>query len=473
MRKIFPIISIFLSIVFTAVFLLSVKAQAQGIPDHDNPSLNTSSGTNEAHVVVQMKQGDNLVRKIAFDEESISGLQALELTGLDVITQDFGWGIAVCSINGVGCPADNCFCSSSFWNYAQWDSTSSAWVDPGVGATDTSVYSGSIEGWRWGLWDQGSLLPAPQMLSAAYGTEWLARQQNAVTGGYGSSPEGSMSASTESLLSIGANDYLATKWSRYPYSKPLHSYVWGRSSAYVDQPAEAGKFATGFVAAQGVCWSPIAHYPMDFYDPDSGQYSEHSGFQVWGIFGTLALSETVPQKAVDYLKSQVFPDGGWEWNKGLNLGTDTNTTALALQALIASGEPPTSTFILNGLDFLKSAQNTDGGFTYYADPSNPYYMPDSDTNSTAYAVQAIYAAGQDPITGTWIISGTNPIEFIMSMQLDGGSFEWIAGQGINLLASQQAIPALLGESLPYRVMQMEQCPGAFLNILQRDPTYKP
>jgi hypothetical protein len=268
-----------------------------------------------------------------------------------------------------------------------------------------------------------------------------------------------MSSSTESLLTIGANNYDALNWRYYAGSVPLHRYIWGNSSGYADNGvAEAGKYASGFVASNGLCWSPITKKPMDYYDPVTGSFSEHSGFHIWGMLGTISLGEPLPPESIDYLLSTQMPDGGWEWNSGFT--SDSNTTALAIQTLVSANVPVTSTQILDALSFLKSSQNEDGGFTY--DPDSPYGT-DSETNSTAYAIQAIYASGQDPITGTWVTTNSNPIQYLLSMQLEGGSFQWTEDYpGPNLLATQQAIPALLAESLPYDMHTIEGCPAAFL-----------
>jgi hypothetical protein len=65
-----------------------------------------AQGPDKAHVIVQFDD-DAVGRRIDFTAP-ISGLRALELTGLEVVTQDFGGGlIGVCSIEGVGCPASN------------------------------------------------------------------------------------------------------------------------------------------------------------------------------------------------------------------------------------------------------------------------------------------------------------------------------------------------------------------------------
>jgi hypothetical protein len=410
-----------------------------------------------AYIAMQFSETDNATHKISFDEP-ISGLEALLLTGLDVVTKDYGWGIAICSIEGIGCPEENCLeCSSNFWNYYYWDGD--VWIPSPEAATDTEVYNGDVEGWRWGEWEQGNLLPAPHLVAAADAITWLNTQQNTVTGGYGS-----MSSSVEVLLSIGANNLAADEWRQKSYTKSLGEYIRVNSTSYARKTAaEAGKLSVGISATQ-MCWPPLTSQPLDYITPETGVFSEHTGFNAWGILGSLAISQTVPAGAIDQLTNSVFPKGAWEWNNGF--GTDTNTTALVVQTLIASGVPTDSVLISNALNYLNYAQNTDGGFPY--DPDSPY-STDSDANSTAYAIQAIRAAGQDPITGTWVISATNPISYLLTLQLEDGSFEWVSGGGSNLLATAQAVTALLGESYPLSTREVQVCPATYLPISLRAP----
>ena len=74
------------------------------------PSVPTSAqGQDTAHIIVQFGHDGSLVRDIQFTAP-ISGLAALQQTSLDVVTKDYGGGfIAVCAIEGVGCPAEECF----------------------------------------------------------------------------------------------------------------------------------------------------------------------------------------------------------------------------------------------------------------------------------------------------------------------------------------------------------------------------
>jgi prenyltransferase beta subunit len=162
------------------------------------------------------------------------------------------------------------------------------------------------------------------------------------------------------------------------------------------------------------------------------------------------------------------PNGGWEWSPGW--GTDTNSTALAIQALIAAGEPITSSVIISAVNYLQAAQNTDGGFPY--DP-NSAWGTDSDANSTAYVVQALQAIKQNELIGSanfgaFVLTDTKAISFLLGMQLADGSFEWQSGGGSNLLATQQAIPALLRKAFPFKIRDVADSPAVYLPLVLKN-----
>jgi hypothetical protein len=68
------------------------------------PTPAAAAGVNRATLVVQLDGMRSLVRPITFTAP-ISGLAALERSGLALVTSATEWGPAVCSIAGVGCPA--------------------------------------------------------------------------------------------------------------------------------------------------------------------------------------------------------------------------------------------------------------------------------------------------------------------------------------------------------------------------------
>jgi hypothetical protein len=276
---------------------------------------------------------------------------------------------------------------------------------------------------------------------------WLLEEGDPQTGGYESD-----SSSVEALLAIGANNIRAADWRKNPDSASLLDYWIENGAAFsLNGAAEAGKLAAGMSASEG-CWPEFAEQPLEFYDPNTGIFDSEPGFQAWAIIGTLALDQDVPKGTVEYLKSQMQPDGGWEWNTGFR--SDTNTTAFVIQTIVTAGEPLDSPAIENGLKYLQAAQNDDGGFTYAPGSS---FGTDSDSNSSAYAIQAILAVGQDPQSDAWSKGGNNAIDYLRALQLPDGSLEWQPGTGANFLATAQAIPVFLGKSFPFIKKALPSC----------------
>ena len=77
---------------------------------------------------------------------------------------------------------------------------------------------------------------------------------------------------------------------------------------------------------------------------------------------------------------------------------------------------------------------------------------------------------QDPLTGTWAISSTNPISYLIGMQLPDGSFLFQPEvPGLELLSTQQAIPALLGRTQPFKIAEVKSCPVAYLPLVNKNP----
>jgi len=410
-------------------------------------------------VVVQFSDTDRLIRKVEFSSSTISGLNALLNSGLDVVTKDMGWGIAVCSIEGVGCPASDCFCASpKYWSYEYWDG--SQWQSHSFGADTTNRSDGDIDGWRWGVWGGTPIVPYPQLERAWNALQWLKSQQNS-DGGYGT-PSSAAWSSVESLLAIAANHYKAAEWKKDNTSNSILGYMMANGAGYTKSAVgAAGKFAVGASASE-LCMPYQAKTPAGYYDSSSGKFHQDAGPQAWAILGTVTLSDTVPVAAINYLKGLALVTGGWEWSSGWT--ADTNTTALAIQALVAAGVSPSDPVISNALAFLQTAQNTDGGFPYDPDSS---LGTDSDANSTAYVLQAIYAVGQDPTSVAWQKNGKTAFDFLATVQLPNGSFEWQPSSGANLLATQQAIPALLGRPAPFAIAAVEACKVSFMPLINR------
>ncbi len=389
-----------------------------------------------AYEVIRFGPHDTIVREISFPTASVSGMTALKLSGLKVLTINSSLGSYVCSINGVG---DCSGVAPYYWAYYHWDTTSRAWDFSSVGAGEYSVHAGAVEGWVYlGWFDETSLpnLPSAQVAMAVpAAADWLQTQQNANTGGYDS-----MSDSAEALLAVGSDGYSASSWIRKGGSRSLLAYWMANGTTYAKKGADsAGKLAVGLQSACA-CWPSSAPHPAAFYNASSGMYANGAGPQSWAILGSLALRDSVPPQAITVLEGMVQGDGGWEWQPGF--GSDTNTTALVVQALMAAGENPSSALIVNALAYLKNLQQDDGGMFY----DNSIYTTASDADSSAYSAMAILSAGGDPTASGWTKNGNTPDSYLLGLQLSNGSFQWQNGYGANLMATSQTIPALLGDN---------------------------
>jgi hypothetical protein len=393
----------------------------------------------EATILLQFDDNRTVVRKVDFTPP-ISGLALLEQSGLDVATASFEWGTAVCSIEGVGCPADDCFCNeNSFWGYYTFQDD--AWQSYPVGPAQSVISTtGATEGWRWGM-GQIELSP-PSRAEAAYKALTWMRSQQIITDG---SMAGSASASVEALMALGANREDSSAWQPAPDAPSLLDFVLAHGADYArDGVSEAGKLAVALSAAEA-CWPADAMKPSDHYSETLGALHADAGPLAWGILGTLALAEETPTESVEYLLNLALPDGGWEWSPGW--GRDTNSTALALQALVAAGVPITGSAIISGQAYLQSAQTEEGGFSY--DP-NASWGNIADSNSTAYVLQALAALG--------VVAPDGAVDFLTGMQGEDGALGWQTAQPApNLGSTQQAIPALLGQPYPLRRVALPMC----------------
>jgi hypothetical protein len=361
---------------------------------------------------------------------------------LELATADMGWGTAVCSIEGVGCPADDCFCAGDqFWGYAFWDGT--GWESYPVGASQSVISAtGQVEGWRWGTGEEPTLIAPARAEAALAALAWLRTQQEA-DGGYGG-----MGASVEMLFALAANGEDAATW-RVDDGPSLLDYAAANGASYSREGvAAAGKLALALTGVDG-CWPADALTPSAYYSPTIGALAGDAGPLALGMLGALALGEPLDPNNAKLLDDLALDEGGWEWAP--DWGRDTNTTSLAIQALLAAGRSASERSIHDGLVFLSEAQSDQGGVAY--DTTTGV----ADANSTAFAIQALLAAGIDPTT--WARSG-DLWRYLLSLQTAEGALKWQASQAEpNALATQQAVAAFVGRSLPYRVTELPVCPA--------------
>ena len=218
------------TLVLTSTGMLILLSLALG-----NGANAGSAGMQSATVVIQVGEQARTVRTVTFSDP-ISGLRALELSGVEFISVSTSFGPAVCSINRVGCPAEDCFCSAThYWGYSFWDGA--GWQSYPVGAGSSVIsQTGAIEGWVWGAFGDPQVSPV-STLAAERGLAWLAAGQVITTGGYGST-----GGAVETLLAIGANGMAGRDWRRTPSSPSVEEALLDGAAGYSrSSAAAAGK----------------------------------------------------------------------------------------------------------------------------------------------------------------------------------------------------------------------------------------
>ena len=232
-------------------------------------------------------------------------------------------------------------------------------------------------------------------------------------------------------------DYLATQAVTYTHAET------GTGQLF---PGRAGMLAVGVVAGDSDPYSfggmNIINELTATYNTATGAYSTTASQgwasgtastinQLWAILGLAAAQETIPVSATDFLIGLQETDGSGGW--GYGFGGDVDTTALTLQALIASGNAgPTHTKVQEGLTFLWNAQADSGGWESWGALS---------ADSTAVAIQALVAVGYTPATESWAHS-PNPHTALTGLQAGDGSFSG------NALGTAHAIAGLAEAPLP-------------------------
>ncbi len=118
------------------------------------PPAWAQDGPNQAGLVIQHGDGSVLTVCVTFEEPSISGLELLRRAGISVSADSSsGLGTTICGLDGEGCnyPDENCFCqcqgaSCKYWQYWRLGET---WQYSQLGAVDTDVVQGDVDGWVW------------------------------------------------------------------------------------------------------------------------------------------------------------------------------------------------------------------------------------------------------------------------------------------------------------------------------------
>jgi prenyltransferase beta subunit len=191
------------------------------------------------------------------------------------------------------------------------------------------------------------------------------------------------------------------------------------------------------------------------YTPD-GKLGE-SNDTIFAILALDPVHEPAVAEAIaaarEWVVSAQLEDGGWYYS-GAGSRSEVDMTGAAIEALVVAGppaeEPALGAYekaIAAGLEYLKGAQLPDGGF-----PALPTGETESNVASTAWAVQAIWAVGQNPEAWTAGPEAREPLDYMESMQQEDGHIRWRASSDMNgIWMTAYVTPAFDGHALPIPV----------------------
>lgn len=202
---------------------------------------------------------------------------------------------------------------------------------------------------------------------------------------------------------------------------------------------------------------------------DNGQFGHvetgETGYinaHLWSVLALMSAGEPVPDQeaARCWLVERQNKDGGFGWAQGVE--SDADDTAVAVQALVALGLTSGDAAIQKALSYLRTCQESDGGF-------NPGWMGSSSNACTdSWVIQALLSAGEDPSGTRWSVAGRSPGQHLLSLQDESGAFYWTAkGKQTDLKCTAYAVLALLEQPFPFRY----EPPAAFADLTPQHWAY--
>ena len=273
--------------------------------------------------------------------------------------------------------------------------------------------------------------------------EWLLTNQQDDGGFTSGFSEGSdLGATVETVLAAVAAGENPTQWDPSPLDYLLTQVESGTVT-------DAAGLSRVVIAATALGQDPHDFGGVDpvaellaTQDATTAQFGDSLYAHAYALLALHNAGADVPQSAVDVLLAQQMDDGSWAMLGGSEEDSaDTNTTALAVQALVAAGEKSAAR---DALPYFHAMQNEDGGFPWQK-PSD--YGTDTDANSTAVVLQAFYALGES--LDDWSPEGSSPLDALLALwDEDSGGYNWQAAMpGANVLATAQAVQAVAGMDL--------------------------
>jgi hypothetical protein len=318
---------------------------------------------------------------------------------------------------------------------------------------------------------------APSKSTATSATAWLLTQQQN-NGGF--EVAGSPGFETpDAILAIAENAQLQYGWDKTQAQNAVVARVKnGHNPLHaIDDLVSAPGLDAGLAAKIIALVAQPLGLSSTAFDPRGNGATNlvsalDAGAQTNGSYGTLnatayaALAKrlvtgNVPANTVAFIRSTQHADGGWDFlGSASSTDIDIDTTAVAIEALVAAKLPVTDPDLRAGLVFLANNRQANGSWLSFGG---------ADPNSTSSAVFAITAAGFDVNVPCWrntVVPAqsaqpyTSPLAWLRSQQdpTDHHIISQFDGPIPNTFATTQTIEALRRGWLPVTPLQMQPCP---------------
>lgn len=280
--------------------------------------------------------------------------------------------------------------------------------------------------------------PVESSLAAEYGARWVAARVNAEGFVPGPTDDPNVSATIDTALALQQAGVEGTTYAS------ILAWLQSNVELAIDPDGttdSAGNIGKLLLLSAGAGIDPTAFGGEDLvsrlaatlgafapglYGASDPTY-DGSFRHALAVLGLRAVGRPVPPAAVAWLAAQQCDattptaEGGWQpYRADLGIpcdapdemtfmGPDTNSSALAVQAMVAAGGWDAAARVA-ALDFLAAAQGADGGFPFI--PGGTV-----DPNSTSLVILGIIAGGEDPSTGRWLVGTATPYSSLLGWQL--------------------------------------------------------
>jgi energy-coupling factor transport system substrate-specific component len=307
------------------------------------------------------------------------------------------------------------------------------------------------ERFEWRARDRAPALVATLLLALALATalpagagaastgkaaSWLASVQNG-DGGFGDSADKSSSPSTTAWVMLGLEG---------AGRNPLDVAKGGTSAvdylrSHAGDLSSSGDFARTILAVEGAGLDPRSFGGRNLVSAllnrrrDDGSYEGWPGSTAFAIVALRAAGVSGLDTSQSWLAGAQNSDGGWGDTPGAPSNADV--TGAAMQAM------PSSQVAKEGLSYLRKHQRDNGGFAL-GDGGG------ANTQSTAWAVQGMIAVGADPASVK--ASGRSALDYLDGLQAGDGHFRYSSDSDQTpIWVTGQVLVAAAGEAFPVPV----------------------